>query len=468
MKRWLFIVSLFAFTISAFAQDEMRTIDSLESVMVKQEGREKVETMIELSRTFVDFSFDDCISWGEKAIKEAKRLQDEELIAKAFWKIGLRYLHHYEFDLAHDQFVTALKILEGQKDSELLVDVLNYKGYVELFMGEIDSALVTIQRNLQVSESFGDELNCADLINNMAYIHFQQDDFDKAMECFQDARQRYEHVQDTLSVAQCDNNISNIYVQWQQYDEALTLLQKAIPVFEQNEDEASLAHAYQNLGTIYATGHVNLDSALVYLRKSISCAEMVGDQVTLVEDEIELANVLKLLNRKGEAIGLYQSALHSSETMGFLNGMLGAYKNLGIYYNETGDFTTSAIYLKRCMDLASEKGNQLFVNSVRPYLIADYAHMGHFAEMKKELGLFTDDYESILNESSLLDEELAQLRDNAAGLLQQYESQNNQIPILQKQRNHYRLAFFGLLTIVLAALVFIAAYKFVRKKRTKV
>lgn len=468
MKRWLFIVSLFAFTISAFAQDEMRTIDSLESVMVKQEGREKVETMIELSRTFVDFSFDDCINWGEKAIKEAKRLQDEELMAKAFWKIGLRYLHHYEFDLAHDQFVTALKILEGQKDSELLVDVLNYKGYVELFMGEIDSALVTIQRNLQVSESFGDELNCADLVNNLAYIHFQQDNIDKAMECFQDARQRYEHVQDTLSVAQCDNNISNIYVQWQQYDEALTLLQKAIPVFEQNEDEASLAHAYQNLGTIYATGNVNLDSALVYLRKSITCAEMVGDQVTLVEDEIELANVLKLLNRNSEAIGLYQSALHSSETMGFLNGMLGAYKNLGIYYNETGDFTTSAIYLKRCMDLASEKGNQLFVNSVRPYLIADYAHMGHFAEMKKELGLFTDDYESILNESSLLDEELAQLRDNAAGLLQQYESQNNQIPILQKQRNHYRLAFFGLLTIVLAVLVFISVYKFVRKKRTKV
>jgi tetratricopeptide (TPR) repeat protein len=468
MKRWLFIVSLFAFSISSFAQDEMRTIDSLESVMAKQEGREKVETMIELSRTFVDFSFDDCISWGEKAIKEAKRLQDEELIAKAFWKIGLRYLHHYEFDLAHDQFVTALKIIEGKKESELLVDVLNYKGYVELFMGEIDSALVTIQRNLQVSESFGDELNCADLVNNLAYIHFQQDNIDKAMECFQDARQRYEHVQDTLSVAQCDNNISNIYVQWQQYDEALTLLQKAIPVFEQNEDEASLAHAYQNLGTIYATGNVNLDSALVYLRKSITCAEMVGDQVTLVEDEIELANVLKLLNRKGEAIGLYQSALHSSETMGFLNGMLGAYKNLGIYYNETGDFTTSAIYLKRCMDLASEKGNQLFVNSVRPYLIADYAHMGHFAEMKKELGLFTDDYESILNESSLLDEELAQLRDNAAGLLQQYESQNNQIPILQKQRNHYRLAFFGLLTIVLAVLVFISVYKFVRKKRTKV
>lgn len=468
MKRWLLIVSLFAFSISSFAQDEMRTIDSLESVMAKQEGREKVETMIELSYAFFEFSFDDCINWGERAIEDAVCLHDDELIAKSYLEMGNRYLDHFEFDLAYEQFVNALKYLKEKGDSELLEDVLNSKGWAELFMGEIDSALATYQSDLELSERLDDIRNYADVINNIAYIHFQQNDFDKAMECFQDARQRYAHVQDSLSVAQCDNNISNIYVQWQQYDEAKILLQKAIPVFEQNGDEASLAHAYQNLGTIYATGHVNLDSALVYLRKSIACAEMVGDQVTLVEDEIELANVLKLLNRNAEAISLYQSALHSSETMGFLNGMLGAYKNLGIYYNETGDFTTSAIYLKRCMDLASEKGNQLFVNSVRPYLIADYAHMGHFAEMKKELGLFTDDYESILNESNLLDEELAQLRDNAAGLLQQYESQNNQIPILQKQRNHYRLAFFGLLTIVLAVLVFIAAYKIVRKKRTKV
>ena len=468
MKRWLFIVSLFVSSISSFAQDEMRTIDSLESVMAKQEGREKVETMIELSYAFFEFSFDDCISWGERAIEDAVRLHDDELLAKSYLEMGNRYLDHFEFDLAYEQFVNALKYLKEKGDSELLEDVLNSKGWAELFMGEIDSALATYQSDLELSERLDDIRNYADVINNIAYIHFQQNDFDKAMECFQDARQRYAHVQDSLSVAQCDNNISNIYVQWQQYDEAQILLQKAIPVFEQNGDEASLAHAYQNLGTIYATGHVNLDSALVYLRKSIACAEMVGDQVTLVEDEIELANVLKLLNRNAEAISLYQSALHSSETMGFLNGMLGAYKNLGIYYNETGDFTTSAIYLKRCMDLASEKGNQLFVNSVRPYLIADYAHMGHFAEMKKELGLFTDDYESILNESNLLDEELAQLRDNAAGLLQQYESQNNQIPILQKQRNHYRLAFFGLLTIVLAVLVFFVAYKFVRKKRTKV
>lgn len=469
MKRIFNILVFFFIASICFAQnEEMRVIDSMRNVMAKQEGAHRVETMTELAQALFNVSYDDCISLGENAVMEAEKLKDKDLLSWTHWKLGNSFMNHYDFDLAYEHFKKALELLEGEEDSEWRMYALDYKGRVELLMGNLDMALQTYQRDLTVSENLGDELNCADIINNLAYIHFQRDNIDKAMECFQDARQRYARVQDTLSMAQCDNNISNIYVQWQQYDEALALLKQAIPVFEQNGDEASLAHAYQNLGTIYATGVVNLDSALVYLRKSIVCAQMVGDQITLVEDEIELANVLKLLNRNGEAISLYQSALHSSETMGFLNGMLGAYKNLGIYYNETGDFTTSAIYLKRCMDLASEKGNHLYVNSIRPYLIADYAHMGHYAEMKKELGLFTDNYENIVSESNALDEELAHLRENAADLFQQYDSQNNQIQTLQTQRNHYRLAFFGLLAVVLAVLVFIATYKIVRKKRTKV
>jgi tetratricopeptide (TPR) repeat protein len=334
-------------------------------------------------------------------------------------------------------------------------------------MGDLDLALSTYQRNLSVSENLGDELNCADVLNNLAYIHIQQDNLDKAMEYFQDARQIYNRYHDTLSVAQCDNNTSNIYVQWQQYDEAMALLKQAIPVFEQNEDEASLAHAYQNLGAIYATGHVNMDSALVYLNKSIVCAKHVGDQITLIEDELELAGVLRHLGKEKDAISLYQSALHSSETMGYVIGMLEAYKNLGIHYNETGDFTTSAVYLKRCMDLASEKGNQLYVNTVRPYLIADYARLGQLMEMKRELGLMRDDYLGIVNENSALSDELSRIQYNVEGLLGQYESQNEQIQTFQSQRDHYRLAFFGLLAIELFAVALLVAYKIVRKNRVK-
>ena len=470
MKRLLDILVFLCLPLIVFPQEETHVVDSLLGVLPSQEGPDKVVTMAELSRAIYVISYDDCVAYGEAAIEEAKKTMDDEWVAWALYKLGLRYLDHYDFDLAHDCFEQAIALMKKHQngDDELYLNILNYKGRVELLMGEMNLASYTFSKALEFSIILEDDMNCADVTNNLAYIYFQQDDFDKAMEYFTDARRRYNQLQDTLSAAQCDNNISNIYVQWQQYDEAQSLLQKAIPVFEQYDDEASLAHAYQNMGTIYATGHVNLDSAMTYLRKSIVCAENVGDKLTLVEDEIELANVLKLLNKNDEALILYQAALHSSETMGYLNGLLGAYKHLGIYYNEKGDFTTSAIYLKRCMDLASEKGNMLYVNSVRPYLIDDYAHLGRFAEMSRELGLFRDNYESIVGESNALEEELTRISENAQGLLSQYESQNEQIKTLQIQRDHYRLAFFGLLAIMLSALVLFVSYKIVRKNRTKI
>lgn len=467
MKRLMLIIALVFGSSWCFAQDEMRVVDSLESILPRQEGRQKVETMIELSKAFFGFSFDDCINWGEKAIEEARKMNDNQLVAIAYGEIGIHYLNQYELDLSKESFEYAEALLADGNDSILLKDVLNYLGRVELFMGDLDLALSTFERNLVISERLGRGLNCADLINNMAYIYFQQGDLDHSLDCFNDARLRYERLNDTLSAAQCDNNISNIYVERQQFDEALALLRRAIPVFGQYEDEASLAHAYQNLGTVFATGHVNYDSAMYYIRKSIVCAENVGDEITLVEDQIELANVLKRLGMEKDAVSLYQSALHTSELLGYKNGILDAYRHLGVHYNETGDFTTSAIYLKRCMDLANEKGNYLYVNSVRPYLIADYAHLRQFVEMRRELELYSENYENMLSESVALDEELARLNENAESLLLLHDAQSAQIESLQSQRDHYRLAFFGLLAIALFIVVLFVAYKIVRKNRTK-
>ena len=60
------------FATAAFAQMDTRIVDSLENILPTQEGREKVLTMIELTWEFYPISFDDCINWGEKAMKEAQ------------------------------------------------------------------------------------------------------------------------------------------------------------------------------------------------------------------------------------------------------------------------------------------------------------------------------------------------------------------------------------------------------------
>ena len=58
MKRFLSIVSFLLLVLATYGQEEMRVVDSLESAIAQQEGRERVKTMMELSKAFFDFSFE--------------------------------------------------------------------------------------------------------------------------------------------------------------------------------------------------------------------------------------------------------------------------------------------------------------------------------------------------------------------------------------------------------------------------
>lgn len=455
MKRLFNILVFCCLCLPLFAQEEeMFVIDSMRNVMARQEGREKVETMIELSKAFFDFSFDDCIDWGEKAIEEAFRLQDEELIAKSYWKIGLRYLNHYDLDLAHEQFNKAFKILKNKGDTELLMDVLNYKGRVELFMGEMDSALITYHQALQVSENLDDELNCADVTNNMAYIYSQKDEDDLAFEYFLKARSTFVRVDDTLSVAQCDHNIANTYASWHQYNEALSVYYRIIPVFEDYNDLYSLSRVYNNIGLVYSVGMVNVDSSMFYFEKSIEIAEVTGDVIIMIDSEIGLANVQLLKGKNDEAIELYESALSSSKEIGYSNGIISSYAYLGKYYCEIGNFSMSSDYLSLCRELEIKQGVKVFDIIISHYLIKDYARLGRYIEMDEEMKSLLDAYDNLLNRNNELSKELSRLKYNDQLLMVLYDSQNDQIQTLQAQRNHYRLAFFGLLSIILVAVAF--------------
>ena len=104
---------------------------------------------------------------------------------------------------------------------------------------------------------------------------------------------------------------------------------------------------------------------------------------------------------------------------------------------------------------------------IKKLLILNYARLGRYEEMAEELDALDEQKLALQRENNDLYNQLDTLQDNVAGLLQQYENQNEQIKVLQSQRNHYRLAFFGLLAIMVSALVLLVAYKIVRKNVSK-
>ena len=459
MRRLLHILLLAFLSVAGFAQTETQRIDSLQEVIGLQQGKEKVLTMIELSKAFYDVSFDDCIATGEAAISEAKLLNDNGLLVQAYWKLGVRYMYHSDFDLAHEYLSKAKQMSGTDGDAETMMFILNSLGRVEMFMGEIDSSLLTYQQAMEVSLSIGDELNCADVTNNIAYLYFEQGDVDMAFDHFTAARRWFEQLGDTLSVAQCDNNIGNIYFHWQQYGHAKEIFSRCLPVFEAYGDAYSLSSAYQNLGLVFANGLVNFDSALVCYNKSIEYANMTGDGCMLVDDQIELANLYMKRGDDELALANYRQAMASAEAMNYLDGRLKAYSGLGIYHHKMGDFDASLQYLSRCLQLADENGISLYGNVLRPYLIKDYARMGRFASMEAELDQLTDAYDVSLRELADCKLSGANLQSNAEALLQRSDQAMAQNERLEASMKRYRLAFFGLLGLFVAGLIAIILWK---------
>ena len=461
-NRIVHIILMVLLASTAFAQSEMQTIDSLKQAIASQSGREKVETMLELSRAFYDVSFDDCISVGEAAIAESKKLKDKSLEAEAHYKLGVRYMYHYGLDLSRTQLTEALQLMPEDENSETQMLALNCLGRVELLMGNINEAVAVYQQALRVSETLNDELNCADVTNNLAYIYFQQGDSDKAFKEFANARNWFNRLGDTLSVAQCENNIASIYYNWQQYDKAKDVFTRILPVFKRYDDKASLASAYQNLGLIYANGLINYDSAMYCYQSSVECAQAVGDIPTLIDDKIEMASVLSSQGENVEALLLETLAL--AENMGYKSGELSSLAQLGIYYNKVKSYSKSLEVIEKCLKMEAESGMNLFGNVLRSYLIMDYAQLGRLDEMKAELQKMSDEYDAALGENDSYINENRHLKINAEELQQRNETMSKLNDYRDHQMRAYRLAFFGLLAIVLSVL-FVLLLRHLRKKR---
>lgn len=476
MKRWLFIVSLFVSSISSFAQDEIRTIDSLESVMAKQEGREKVETMIELSRAFFDFSFDDCIAWSEKAIRLSKEIGDTEIEAEANYSLGIHYGYHSDLDLSQLYLKKALDIYMQSGNEIKAFESLWNIAYFELLLGNMDTAYTAYQKVVTMAEQLNDSLAYAQAISNIAAVQYQRDDIEGSIESFLISKAYYNALHDTAALAEVDMNLATVYGECGRINEARELFVSVIPMLEALRNYDFLLLAYKNYGLLFTRDMINYDSANYYFVKALAVTEMEGvsrqDRQTMANTKAdvltELGNLAFAKKNYQDAVFYYEKALSLAESNGYHFGQMQAMLGFGQLYAKMGQAAQSLRYLERYTDEVKHSGITLMESAVKKSLIIDYARLGLFSEMEKELEILDEQRADLARENVDLYKTNNALEIENTNLLAEHMDNTKQIAALRIALNHYRLAFFGLLTIVLAALVFIAAYKFVRKKRTKV
>lgn len=488
MKRLVNILVCIVLASSAMAQEDTHVVDSLLNVLSMQEGREKVKTMLELTWDFYDVSFDDCIKWGEKAIAEAQSLNEFDLEAEANYTLGVQYAQHSDLDLAKHYLYLAYSQYLQIDDSDYVrefgwvfsstkfafLSLWNIAAY-ELTIGNIDTSYVVFQKALPLAERMEDTLACAQVHGNLAIAYYQLNDFKRSITELSTSRKYYESLNDSAALVQTDFHLATLYGEVGKTDEARRLYHSVIPKLEAYGMYDVLLVAYKNYGILFERDFVNYDSAQYFFNKALAVTELEDisrrERQTMANSKadvlVELGNVAVGQSDLEQAMAYFDEALQLAKTNNYHFGQMQAMLGLGQLYAKQGKAAQSLQYLERYADEADRSGITMMEHVVRKSLILDYARLGRFAEMEKKLDELDEQRAALSRENADLYEQNTVLGEELQGLLQQYDTQNAQIEILQTQRNHYRLAFFGLLALVLFVVVLFFAYKIVRKKRAK-
>ena len=454
MKRIVTIIALIFISMGASAlEKEMYEVDSLMQLAESQQGRDKLETMLELSSEMLKIDWDKSIEVNDAVIDGAHTANFMDIEAAALYKNGHRYMIHNDLDLSEEYLTKALKLYELLHDTAYIFEVNYDLALGQYRMGELDKAIAHYEKALSYAEQLGDPEATIDVLGNLGAAYFDQGNRDKALHCFERTVNIAETFNASIFLAQSEANLAILYSETDNWKKAKPIYERVLPLFERNEETYMAAVIYRNLGNIYTEYCVNFDSAMYCFDKAIELSKSIGMNDIIAESLCEKGSVQCRQGNYNLAKANVEEALAVAQEAHYTRGQTFALAELATIYFALKSFTKSAECAEQCIKMEEENGFNLYTPSVTPILARAYARLGRFEEMDALLETQLDDYNHLLNNDIALEDNLSSLSQNYHDMLLLHDMQVKQIQDGQQLLKKYRLAFFGLIGVVLMTMV---------------
>jgi two-component system NarL family sensor kinase len=127
----------------------------------------------------------------------------------------------------------------------------NLKGICYQFKGDIDSALVNLERAHTLVKRINDPVLSGKISGNFGSTYFRIGRYDKALLYGFEGLRMLERAKDTIGIARVTGDIANVFNMQKRYDKAIEYLKRAISLAQKAGDIASLGNFYNSLGATY-------------------------------------------------------------------------------------------------------------------------------------------------------------------------------------------------------------------------
>ncbi|MHC1736490.1 MAG: tetratricopeptide repeat protein [Ignavibacteriaceae bacterium] len=501
-------VIILSISMLMLAQPASRKFDSLQVLIEKANGKNKVDLMnqqarlieakeanlrVELGQRIIKISselrytagivdgynntgvgyymryqIDSSLIYLLKGYDLIKGVDDPELEADLITNIGNSYERSLGFRKANEYHFNALQIREKINDSTGIALSLNNIGLNYWRLGEFVSAEGYFTRALEIRKKLEDIKGIGRILNNLGVLHWNWGHYFKALKVYLESLDARVKTDDTLGVVVTMNNLAMLYQKLGDPEKSLEYLDRSLKLSKLIKYNFGEAYSYENLGQYYMSKK-DYDKALESYNRAVTSYTVINFVPGITDVNNATGDVYFSLGDCDKAKGYYSEALSQSRSIENKKGVINSLNNLGKVYIELGRIDLAQKYLSESMEMLKDERIADFLRDANRYYARLFERKGDLTNAYNYLKIYQGLSDSLFNlENSRIINDLKEKYD-----AEKKEKENEllrsktalQDSELKKQ--NYILNLFGI--ALLFIVVFSAAlyYAYNTKKRAK-
>ena len=383
----------------------------------------------------------------------SKKINHQTFIAKSLGSIGTAYLYRANYKESEKYYKMALEEWKKMNNLKMMGGNLSNLGNVYWYLGKFDKAIDYYIKSMKIREKIADTIGIATAISNIGIVHQIQKNFKKANEYY---FKSVDYYQSLLKSAKKNKrkDVSNI--------------------------KSGLSNSLNNIGAIYLE-YKNLDSASLFIEKSLKLREELFDSINMVSCMLNLGDIYLQKKQYVKSEQYLNDAKKISLNSGNTRIVISSYDALSQLYRKMAESTNQpqlekTRLLKKALEnslngipLAKKAGLILIQKSIYQGIANAYRGLKNY-----ELSIKYTDSLLAVNDSIFSGEKTKAIGELEA--VYQTDKKQKEIELLEKdkaldkaeikaKRNQQFMLFGGLILVALFAIFIFNRFKVTQKQK---
>ena len=357
-------------------------IDSLHMAIEKYRGLPEIEARLQLAYELRRSDHINSLSQSKLALDKARKLNDQDLQARALHYMGLTYYHNDFLDSALVSFSRSAELYKAEMNFTQLAKVkcmlgtnyLNVTGNQNKAISHYNEALVYARRS-------GDHKTMAMIYSQLSNIFRMNGAYQQAIEFIYKSKEQYEEIGFHEGVAWILYSVGRIYTTMSLYKEAESEYLEGLDKYQSLPKSISslrgMAICYDELG-LTSLELDNIENARIYNRKAQEIYQEINS-------EFGMSNAYKYLSRIEFHAGNYDEALTNlkksldlKKEINDVLGFPGVYNLYGEILKEKKQYVSAIDSLNLGMKYALGNSQKNRIISINKCLAEIYSETGDY------------------------------------------------------------------------------------------